>query len=204
MSQITPLANRSHIASRVAEVLRLIGGASEVYFRGSLPSGSLDMFSDIDIAVAFPSLDAATASREVIDAMESACTIEFADWAPTLLPRTPLVSFFLADVPIHWNVDVQIDLPSEQCNLTAEMIHNDPAAHLLKLWAIALKHVARQDPRAPDEVRKVWDRTIGGQLPANQLAALGSALECISASGRFAAFAARCLQTLHDVQLLRQ
>ena len=72
------------------------------WVRGSLANGSSDEFSDIDVGISFPSLDSLAASRLVEDIMRRTFTPEITDWAPSLLPETPVVSFFLSGTPIFW------------------------------------------------------------------------------------------------------
>ena len=109
--------------------------------------------------------------------MQSALDIEFVDWAPSLLPDTPVMTYYIAGLPIFWNIDVELNVPAAMRNVSVEMVHNNPIGHLLKLWTVTLKHRIRNDQRSAQKIEKVWRRTVRKvAIPTDGYLALRGAL----------------------------
>ncbi len=98
------------------------------------------------------------AVERVVSVMYSHYTIEFHDWARSLLPEAAVVTFFLADTPVCWNVDFEIVVPEGLRRGTREAVANDATAHNLKIWAIALKYCLRRADDHKQEVTRFISR----------------------------------------------
>ena len=188
---------RAATISRLTEALGALQGVASVGLRGSLARGTGDRYSDIDLTVGFPRDRVSCAGRWVIAAVEAAFPVELVDWAPSLLPDSPVITFFLEGLPIFWTVDVSIDAPPELRDMVPDMVHNDPMGHLLKLWTATLKHTIRNDPRSTPEIQKVWLHAVGdAPCPPGGFPALAGALQAVRASGRFPRLVDRCSEEL--------
>ena len=192
---------RKSIAHVAMSILRRIDGVDSACLHGSLSGPTADRYSDIDIKVEFPADDARSASRKVQDAMQTSLGVEFMDWAPSLLPDTPVMTYSIVGLSIFWNIDVEISVPARTRNVTADMVRNNPIGHLLKLWSVTLKHRIRNDQRSAGEIEKVWGRTVGtGAVPADGYLALRGALDVMAASMQFPSFIAQCHEELKEVE----
>ena len=164
-------------------------------------AGTADAYSDIDVVVVFPATDAQVASSQVVQAIESAFSVLFHDWATSLLPEQIIVSFFLSDVPLFRHVDVEIEVAPEHRNLTPQEAVNDEVGHALKLWIVTCKHVIRNDPRTQPELDNLWSRSFPGQtMPDSSFQALSSLLNAIPPTERLATFLARCHEVLAAIE----
>lgn len=115
--------------------MREIGGLPDVQWvmlRGSGAKGEVDRFSDIDLLV-----EGGDAVR-VLQYLNERFGIVFFDWATSLIPDEHVVTVYLKNASIFWNVDVQFVSASVTGNFV-----NHPAHHLLKLWILNLKYLQR-------------------------------------------------------------
>ena len=68
--------------------------------------------------------------------------MEFFDWATSLMPNEYIVTFYLKNTSIFWNIDVQFI--SNSLNKSSSKFINNPIHHLIKLWILNLKYLQRQ------------------------------------------------------------
>jgi predicted nucleotidyltransferase len=110
-------------------------GKVELY--GSLANGGFDRFADIDVRVDVTGSDNAASIWKAVELFKGHFDVHFHDWAGSLLPDEFVVSFYLKDLPIYWNID-------QKCpTLTRAQLDNDEVAHRLKPWAITCKYLMR-------------------------------------------------------------
>lgn len=172
---------------------------AKISIHGSLLTGNYDRFSDIDILAAFPTRDSMSASAAVVQAMKSAFPLVIQDIAASLLPKTPIISFFLQNTPVFWNIDVEIRVPPEGRNLTRDHVANDPVGHLLKLWVHTFKHRIRRDARAEQELLKVWLKIAGDRpKPKSAREILKESLRIIAEMQADHDFVANCERILSE------
>ena len=88
-------------------------------------------FSDIE---AFPPLTLQRINKQF--------EIEFFDWATSLMPDEYVVTFYLKNTSIFWNIDVQFI--SDSLYKPSSKFINNPIHHLIKLWILNLKYLQRQ------------------------------------------------------------
>ena len=129
----------------VHELVDFFGNMPEVNnvrLRGSIVSGKTDRFSDIDLLVEGSFSAVETFAALILRRMDNHFKVEFFDWATSLMPNEYVVSFYLKNVSIFWNVDVQ--LTSDSSRKSSSKFMNNPTHHLIKLWILNLKYLQRQ------------------------------------------------------------
>ena len=189
---------QSQVAEAVLASLTTESSFGQPFLRGSLVGGDLDEYADIDIGLRPTALtDTATVAR-VVDIMYSHHEVEFHDWARSLLPEAAVVSFFLRDVPIFWNVDLEVVVPEHFRTATRENVPHDPTAHDLKIWPIALKYSLRESVLHMDDVTRFvsrYERSAEGWTELRQ--GLRTALRAIEsdAGEDYSPFISRCWDT---------
>lgn len=128
----------------IVELIRFFDEMPEVTnvkLRGSELSGKTDRFSDIDLLIEGSSCIEKFAGK-VVQCLQNNFEIEFFDWATSLLPNEFVVTFYLKNTSIFWNVDLQfISNPNHK---PLSNITNNPSNHLLKLWILNLKYLQRR------------------------------------------------------------
>lgn len=129
----------------IQELLNFFGKfpkVNSVTLRGSIVSGKTDRFSDIDLLIEGAFSDIETFAALILQRIDNHFEIEFFDWATSLMPNEYVVTFYLKNTSIFWNIDVQ--LISDSLYKPSSKFINNPLHHLLKLWILNLKYLQRQ------------------------------------------------------------
>lgn len=129
----------------IQELLNFFGKfpkVNSVTLRGSIVSGKTDRFSDIDLLIERAFSDIETFAALILQRIDNHFEIEFFDWATSLMPNEYVVTFYLKNTSIFWNIDVQ--LISDSLYKPSSKFINNPLHHLLKLWILNLKYLQRQ------------------------------------------------------------
>jgi hypothetical protein len=196
------MLQQSRIAQDIFVSLKTVPCLGEPFLRGSLLGTEADELSDIDIGLRPVELTDIAAVERIVDMMYARHEIEFHDWARSLLPGAAVVSFFLRDVPIFWNVDFEVIVPASQRLAIRETVPHDQTAHDLKIWPLALKYSLREtDAQWPDVTRFVCRYVGSAPEDWSQLRdSLGDALRAIEsdADGTHSHFISRCWDTYHE------
>ena len=134
--------DRENLIQQLLNVFQTIPEVHHVALRGSILSGNTDRFSDIDLLIDGASITTETLATLILQHMDRHFEIEFFDWATSLMPNEYVVTFYLKNTSIFWNIDVQLISSSRQqpsCEFMNQRIH-----HLLKLWILNLKYLQRK------------------------------------------------------------
>ena len=139
--------NELHIERKelIQELLNLLGKLPEVNsvtLRGSIVSGKTDRFSDIDLLIEGDFSDIEAFTLLTLQRIDKQFEIEFFDWATSLMPDEYVVTFYLKNTSIFWNIDVQFI--SDSLHKPSSKFINNPLYHLIKLWILNLKYLQRQ------------------------------------------------------------
>ena len=129
----------------IQEILNFFGKLPEVNsvtLRGSIVSGKTDRFSDIDLLIEGAFSDIEKFATLILQRIDSHFEIEFFDWATSLMPNEYIVTFYLKNTSIFWNIDVQFI--SDSLHKPSSNFINNPLYHLIKLWILNLKYLQRQ------------------------------------------------------------
>jgi hypothetical protein len=191
--------DRRTLADAAVACLTADADLGETCLRGSLVDGPADDYSDIDIGLNPTTITDADAVERAVSRFESRFDVEFHDWATSLLPDRAVVTFYLRDVPLFWNIDLEIVVPADLRRATRDSVVLDPVFHALKVWPLALKYSLREDEAQRADVTRFVTRH--GAAPADGWvwlrAALGTALDTITqqATDRHRPFLARCRDT---------
>ncbi len=196
------MTERLEIANRILARLAVDGELGVPFLRGSLADGRVDEYSDIDIGLRPATLSDTAAVESIVEIMYDQHAVEFHDWARSLLPGAAVVTFFLSDVPVFWNVDFEIVVPESLRTATRQSVPHDATAHDLKIWPLALKYAMRQAEDHRPEVTRFVARYVDGPGSWPELRrGLANALSTIEATApeRYSRFIARCWQTYRDL-----
>jgi predicted nucleotidyltransferase len=155
---------REEIAAEVMERLSIQLPGAAVSLRGSLASGNVDEYSDIDIGVEDTTRTDQVAAASVIQCMHDSCDVVFYDWAKSLLPNECVITFFLGNLPLHWNIDIEITVPRSNRLLSSEAITYKQPDHLLKLWVIVGKHLVRNSIGHREEIDGLCRKILGADV----------------------------------------
>ena len=129
----------------IQELLNFFGKLPEVNsvtLRGSILSGKTDRFSDIDLLIEGSFSDIEKFTILTLQRIENYLEMEFFDWATSLMPNEYIVTFYLKNTSIFWNIDVQFI--SNSLDKSSSKFINNPTHHLIKLWILNLKYLQRQ------------------------------------------------------------
>ena len=133
------MKTREEIINRLMYFFYEIPEVKAVVLRGSITTNETDRFSDIDIAVDVSGLDNGAFAIDVMPLLQNEFNIEFFDWATSLLPKEYVVSLYLRDSSIFWNIDIQFIAKPHYESLTS--VNNNAIHHFLKL--LNLKYLQR-------------------------------------------------------------
>ncbi len=189
---------RLKIYGQIKDVFSRYGEVGRVELRGSLLQASFDRFADIDIGIDVSGHDNVAFMWKIIEVMKRHFDVHFHDWAGSLLPGQLVVSFYIKNLPIYWNIDVDCTATLHTDSLQREAIDNDEVAHRLKPWAITCKYLMRGTVGA-EHVRGLAGRVLP-ERPLEGLSVLDLMREMLDelerqAVGRYAGFFAECRAT---------
>lgn len=173
---------------------------------GSLAGEGFDRFADIDVCVELADGDSAAFMWKAIELFEGKFPTHFHDWAGSLLPDEYVVSFYLKDAPIYWNIDLKCTAAPDGMVLARADLDNDDVAHRLKPWAITCKYLMRGSVGA-EHVRNLAARVLPEQAldGASTLELMERMLDELErrAAGRYKEFFADCRRThIEDLSTL--
>lgn len=155
---------RLTIATKTMDALREREQVNRVFLRGSLTgNGPIDAYSDIDIGVDVSGHDNGAFAQEIVRIMEASFDVLFHDWPLSLLPDEYVCTFYLRDLSVFWNVDIECTADPHCPSLTADHVGNDPATHALHSWALDAKHFLRGHPNAERDIRRHASRVLGAE-----------------------------------------
>jgi predicted nucleotidyltransferase len=161
------LDRRLEVAESVRAILQKLPEVASVSLKGSLQSGLCDIFSDIDIVVDVSGSNDAVFARSVHRTIESAFDLHFYDWAPSLLPEKYVQTFYMRDLPIFWNLDIEVVATPHYATLSRKDIDRDPTTAHLKLWALNTKYFLRGREGVDGEIAELFHRVLGKPAPIN-------------------------------------
>ena len=107
--------SRCEIANDLTRVLKEDDIVTKTGIRGSISNKTTDRFSDIDISVTADSAFDHDLVDKVTHRISSRYDMLFSDWAKSLLPETPLVSYYIKSLPIYWNIDIEFSVSVVLC-----------------------------------------------------------------------------------------
>ncbi len=137
--------NQIHIAEEIVKLLHASGQFDTVSLDGSLTLESWDELSDIDIVVEGKIRSPFENVMMALDVIGNCKKIIFYDWAGSLLPEKHVISIYLKEMPVFWNVDISCYRDPKFRAINREELPQDYAEHLLKLWICNIKHEIRKD-----------------------------------------------------------
>ena len=192
--------DRLNLAINIVESLKNMGVVSDVGIKGSLANGATDRFSDIDIHLSSDSVVDRYLIEEVSDLIEAQFDLLFSDWARSFLPELRIKSYYLKNLPIFWNIDIEFRVAEEQKTITKEEIIYHPQEHYLKLWCLTLKHIHRRIENAGNMARGLHKRVLGTNETDGEpsIALMKEVLEFLSLPlpSKFDAFLSECEKEL--------
>lgn len=172
---------REHLARELIRGLQRQGIGESVHLRGSLARGQGDAMSDIDIGIRDDQRSDQTMAALVIGHLKRSYDVLFYDWATNLLPDACVLTFVLKDLPLFWQVDIELMVNPGKRVLTRNRVEHNWRDHLLKLWIMTAKHVARGTAGADEEVDRLYRRAvIDGNEAIDRAGKLAAALEAIA------------------------
>lgn len=196
---MSDFADRRALAEAAIACLSADPDLGETCLRGSLVDGPADDYSDIDIGLNPTTIADTDAVERAVSRFESHFDVEFHDWATSLLPEKAVVTFYLRDVPLFWNIDLEIVVPADLRTATRDSVVLDPVFHALKVWPLALKYSLREDEAHRADVTRFVGRhgAAAAEGWAGLRAALVTALDTIAlqATDRHRPFLTRCRDT---------
>lgn len=192
------------LAREVIGLFKDLDDVRSVFLRGSLVEGIFDRYSDIDIGIDVSGSDNARFTETIIERMQAHFDLHFHDWATSLLPDQYILTFFVKDVPIYWNIDFDCTatphagtLQREEVRVTLNMI-----SHALKPWVHMMKYLIRGQEGIEDRIRMKGKQQFPGvdlqnHSPQQILRAMLDDLYQ-RADGQFSEFFAVCYQVYDD------
>ncbi len=189
---------RLEIANQVLTLFRAQPEVREAVLRGSLANGTPDEYSDIDVTVDVSGHNNGQFIYKAIELMHSNFDVCFHDINSSMVPEWYILNFYLNGVPPFWQVDLAIDAQPHCTSFGREDISSvqDPVGHLLKLWVVCAKHLARDPELNQDEINRalVARLDIPGLLDLPATKKMKAILDEIErrADGRFTDVIARC------------
>ena len=191
-------------AREVIGLFRDLDDVRSVFLRGSLAEGTVDRYSDIDIGIDVSGSDNARFTGTIIERMQTHFDLHFHDWATSLLPDQYILTFFVKDVPIYWNIDFDCTatphagtLQRDEVRATMNMI-----SHALKPWIHMTKYLIRGREGIEDRIRMKGKQQLPGVDLQNYSAPqiLKAMLDDLyqRADGQFPAFFAACYQVYEE------
>ncbi|MFJ5768712.1 hypothetical protein [Psychrobacillus sp. NPDC093180] len=165
---------RKIMAEKIIEFFNTCPKVKVATIRGSIFHEKTDEFSDIDLTIDVSSTDNAAFALQIPKMLESNFEIWFVDWATSLLPDEYVISIYLKNMSIFWNVDIA-------CTATPHIetilsIQNDPIHHALKLWIMNLKYLNRQD-LSKQTIDSLVQKVIGDQMKGNSYQKMAAILK---------------------------
>ncbi|MGM0885133.1 MAG: nucleotidyltransferase domain-containing protein [Bacillota bacterium] len=150
---------RLELAHNIMDMLRKHQEIQDVFLRGSMAAGTMDEFSDIDIGIDVSGSDNGVfAAEKLPNIMNQHFSVVFLDWAPSLLPKKYIQSYFLTDYSPFWFVDIECSATPHYQSVTK--VQNDEIGHLIKLWVQTTKYHVRKHPSSPVQVRNLARRIL--------------------------------------------
>lgn len=152
---------RQAVAQRVLALFREDIRVKNAFLRGSLRDGHVDAYSDIDVGIDVSGHDNAAYCQTIIETMSQSFDLHFYDWACSLMPQSYVLTFYIKDLPIFWNVDFECVATPHHATLTRQVVARDRVAGLFKVWALNAKYILRGVPRIEQQVLDFGKRALG-------------------------------------------
>jgi len=136
---------QSKLAEQVISFLQQQPAVRSVTVIGSLQNGTADAFSDIDLEVDVSGTDNGVFALQLPDLLSKRFDVLFYDYAPSLAPEKYVVTVAIdRDHPFHL-VDIGCIAVPHYGGVSKQQLEaqNERDAHLLKLFAVNLKHFLR-------------------------------------------------------------
>ena len=153
--------SRCDIAKELTQILKDEDVVNKAGIRGSIANKNADRFSDIDLFVTSDSAFDCDLVDRITRRVCARYDLLFSDWARSLLPATRLVSYYMKDLPIYWNIDIEFSVPDDRKTISKDAIIHHKEEHCLKLWCLTLKHIHRGNDLYNDEVPMLYRRVLG-------------------------------------------
>ncbi len=192
---------RNSLAEELVGILNDVDIVTDAGIRGSVSRPDADRYTDIDLFVSSEIVN----DRDLIDRISrtvgSYYDLLFFDWAKSLLPQTRVISYYIDNLPIYWNIDIEYIIPEELKTITKDEIAYQMNEHYLKLWCLTLKHIHRKNKLYLEEVPRLFRRVMGPneQIGDNNLVlAMKTMLDFLMSQlpSRFFRFLAECKKEL--------
>jgi len=195
------MTSRREIAQRIVNEIAESPCIKRAWLRGSLAEGSEDEYSDIDIGVEGCGGGSREVAGEIIGYMNRSFDVLFYDWAGSLLPADCVITFFVANLPLHWHIDFGMAVPENRRTLQPTDIEYVFPEHYLKLWVIYSKHLMRKSAGHREEIAKFASRVFDSEIDAAVAPEdmMGDVLRLLKkqAEGRYEHFFLDCEQFFH-------
>ena len=132
-------------AKEIIAALNELEEVKDCTIYGSLASGTDDALSDIDIEVDVSGCDNGEFMLALPELLVDKIDIYYADYAPSLVPESYIVSLALDESDPFLIADIRCCAEPHCQSVTRERVTvlNGKFAHTLKLWTANLKHYAR-------------------------------------------------------------
>lgn len=198
--------SRNGLANKIVPMLSGVDIVTEAGIRGSVIRQDADRYSDIDL---FVFSDIAN-DRDLVDRISrkigSYYDVLFCDWAKSLLPQTRVISYYIENLPIYWNIDIEYKVPDGQLTITKDEIIYQMSEHYLKLWCLTLKHIHRNNKLYLEEAPSLFGRVMGPDKKIadnNMVLAMKTMLDFLSSQlpSRFFRFLAECRTELERIRI---
>lgn len=134
------------LANRVLAYMNAFPQVKNCRFYGSLANGSFDNYSDIDLEIDVSGLDNGQFLLEIPTLISQRFPVIFFDFAPSLAPEKYVVSVAIDTENPFGIVDISC-AAQPHCRTVSKqdlVARNDSYCHILKLFAINLKHFIRR------------------------------------------------------------
>lgn len=199
------ILDRHHLAQDVIRILTELQEVKSVELIGSLAGNGTDRFSDVDLIVSADSLSDFSLVESITEKLCTCFPILFFDWAKSLLPAKRVISFYLDQVSIFWNVDIDFAVPGDLREITREGLSGYTIEHGLKLWCLTHKYIYYRKSVIPEKaVRRLYKRFLSEEPPPEHtiISAMEDILGYLSnhLSDRFDWFLDECRNELLAVQ----
>ena len=157
--------NQLEVAHKVIDLFKDLEEVQEVFLRGSLAGGTIDRYSDIDIGIDVSGYDNARFTQTIIDRMSQTFDLHFYDWATSLLPDSYVLTFFIKDLPVFWNVDFDCTATPHAGTLQRDTMRNalNMVTHTLKAWVHMNKYYIRGQEGIEDRIRQRGEQWLPDQ-----------------------------------------
>lgn len=136
---------REALAEAALELLRLEPHVTGVELFGSLARGEADAYSDIDVRVKLSGVSDRAFAHRLSEVVRLLGTLLIDGWALHALPEKYGRTFYFAEYPLFWNLDVACESPLHEDG--SDLLKRYYPEQIFKIWLAVLADLLRGEDR---------------------------------------------------------